>query len=271
LPDPTENSRSAEDTEPFLMRCPNCQRTVIVRDMMCPRCGFPFYWELADAPPVIHEHPLSIFTRVGLVAAMLAFIMYFTVGSVTQQEGYTTVAIKQLVAAGLPVVPIPVTGDKDFQMRTQLALALLKQRAPSYYSRFLNEVKGIDYVPKGIPTKSWRAVAAFTDDVTKRVYVRIPAVYSSGFGELFDRDVFYYASVLVHEMRHLELARVGLSVGGLAEEYECEETAYAALKRMDAPKPLLIELQRFLDNPGDQRYKQWLQFYKENPQSPPDK
>jgi hypothetical protein len=257
--------------EPFLNRCPYCQRTVLVRDLICPRCGFPFYWELADVPPPIREHPLSIFTRAALMAAMLAFIIYFTVGSVTQQEGYTTVAIKQLIELGLAQVPIPVVGDQDFQTRTQLALALLHQRAPSYYDRFMRDVKGITYVPKGNPTKSWRSIAAFTDSETKIVFVRIPAVYSSGFGELFDRDVFYYASVLVHEMRHLELARVGLNVGGLAEERECEETVYDALKRMDAPKPLLIELERFLNNPDDPRYKQWLLFYKENPQNQPGK
>jgi hypothetical protein len=271
LPDPIESDSEPQGWEPFLSRCPFCQRTVLVRNLICSRCGFPFYWELHGEPPSPPVQRVPLFTRFALVTALFAFIIYFTVGTVTRQEGYTTVAVEKVIASGLIQPPMPVNGDVDFQKRTQLALSLLRQRAPSFYDRLVSVVNAIDYVPKGMPTKSWRSVAAFAEPEKGYVYVRIPAVYSSGFGELYDRDVFYYASVLIHEMRHLELARVGLNVGGLAEEVECEQTVYDALTRMDAPKPLLIELEQFLNNPNHPRYKQWLQFYKENPPGPTGK
>ncbi len=264
MPRPTESEDGIEGLAPFLIRCPYCKRTALVRNLICSRCGFPFYWELSDAPHLPPVQRVPLFSRFALVTALVAFIIYFTVGTVTLQEGYTTVAIEQVIATGLTTLPLPVSGDENFQKRTQLAISLLHQRAPSFYGRLVDEVKAIYYVPKGMPGKSWRSIAAFTDPQTGYVFIRIPAVYSSGFGELYDRDVFYYASVLVHEMRHLELARVGLNIGGLAEEVECEQTVYDALKRMDAPKPMLFELEHFLNNPNHPRYKQWLQFYKEN-------
>jgi len=258
-----------DSPEPFLSRCPYCRRTVLVRDLMCPRCGFAFAWDferLQEPPPPLSLGPLLV--RFGAVIGVFAFILYFTLQTFTLGEGYTTEVIKRLIEAGVPSAPLPVTGEGDFPQRVQLALALLQTRAPGYYRRLTVQVTSIEFVPQGSLQFEGRiirltGIAAFIDVDTGAVAVRIPGAYLSGPGELYDRDVFYLAGVLVHEARHRELARVGLNIGGPREEYECERTAYDALVKMGAPRSLLQVLEQFLANPKHPRYRAWERYYEQ--------
>lgn len=255
--------------EPFLSRCPYCRRTVLIQDLICPRCGFSFAWDLATLQGRAEPFSLkSLLTRIGVVIGVLAFTIYFTLAFFNYGEGFTTEVVYELTKAGVPPAPMPVAGAGDFAGRVELALALLHSRAPSYYERVTHEVTFIELMPKGAIEFDGHiihltGVAAYIDPATGHVGVRIPGAYLSGLGLLYDRDVFYLAGVLVHEARHRELARVGLNVGGPAEEYECEQTAYDALRRMDAPLSLLRSLQQFLANPNHPRYAAWESYYEQ--------
>jgi|GEM_PF-1292904 len=255
--------------EPFLSRCPYCRRTVLVKNLICPHCGFSFAWDLAPLHGRAEPFSLKSFlTRVGVVIGVLAFTIYFTLAFFNYGEGFTTEVISELVQAGVPPAPMPVRGEPDFVGRVELAMALLHARAPGYYKRVTREVTSIDLIPKGAIEFDGHVirltgVAAYMEPATGHVGVRIPGAYYSGLGLLYDRDVFYLAGVLVHEARHRELARVGLNVGGPAEEYECEQTAYDALRRMDAPLSLLRSLQQFLANPNHPRYAAWERYYEQ--------
>lgn len=255
--------------EPFLSRCPYCRRTSLIQNLICPRCGFSFAWDLASLRGAEKPFSLkSLLARIGVVIGVLAFTIYFTLSFFNYGEGFTTEVIYELTQAGVPPAPMPVKGEGDFVSRVELALALLHSRAPSYYDRVSREVTSIELMPKGAIEFDGRiirltGVAAYIDSATGHVGVRIPGAYLSGLGLLYDRDIFYLAGVLVHEARHRELARVGLNVGGPAEEYECEQTAYDALRRMDAPISLLRSLQQFLANPNHPRYAAWEQYYEQ--------
>ncbi len=255
--------------EPFLSRCPYCRRTVVVRDLICPNCGFAFAWDLATLQGRAEPFSLrSLLMRVGVVIGVLAFTIYFTLSFFNYGEGFTTETIYELRQLGVSPAPMPVKGEPDFVKRVELALALLKSRAPGYYDRVVHEITSIELMAKGAIEFDGRVirltgVAAYMDPATGHVGVRIPGAYLSGLGLLYDRDVFYLAGVLVHEARHRELARVGLDVGGPAEEYECERTACDALQRMGAPLTLLRNLEQFLANPNHPRYKAWERYYEQ--------
>jgi len=256
------------EPDSFLSRCPNCRRTVLVEDGVCSRCGFPFVCDLEKPAPPERWSLGSFLSRVTLFIGLLAFSLYFTLTGYTFGEGYTARTVTELTEAGLEAAPMPVVGPADFEHRVELALNLLAQRAPAFYTRVCDSLTSIGYVPEGTVKVGARniyltGVAAYIDPATGATRVRIPGAYLSGTDVLFDRDVFYLAGVLVHEARHRELYQSGLSVGGIAEEYECESTAYDALTRMGAPRALIYSLAQFLQNPYHKRYQAWKRYYEQ--------
>lgn len=256
------------EPEKFLNRCPNCGRTVLVEEGVCPLCGFPFLCEL-EKPLDRESWSLgSYLSRVILFIGLLAFSLYFTLTGYTFGEGYTARTVNELVEAGVAPAPMPIEGPPDFVQRVQLALNLLENRAPRFYQRVADNLTSVSYVPEGTLKFQRRSiyltgVAAYINPASGATSVRIPGAYLSGTNVLYDRDIFYLAGVLVHEARHRELYRSGLSVGGIAEEYECESTAYDALVRMGAPRALVYSLAQFLQNPYHKRYKAWKRYYEQ--------
>jgi len=253
-----------EDT--FFGRCPNCGKFTLIQHNLCTRCGFSLAWD-PYPPPGEKPFPLPhMLVRVAAFLGALAFVLYFTLYTFSTFEGYSRETIAQLEQTGLVAAPMPVNGPPDVVKRVKLALTLLHNRAPHYYDRVAAQVISISFAPEGRLVSEGRTlrltgVAAYTDTTSGRVSLRIPAAYLTGPGELYDRDIFYLAGVLVHEMRHRELAQAGLNVGGAAEEYECESTAYQMLKGIGAPRALLRSLEQFLQNPHHPRYRAWERFY----------
>ncbi|OPX21838.1 MAG: hypothetical protein B1H03_05855 [Planctomycetales bacterium 4484_113] len=259
---------SDPEPEKFLNRCPNCGRTVLVQAGVCPSCGFPFICELEKPPPPEPWNLRGFLARLTLFVGLLAFSLYFTLTGYTFGEGYTARTINQLVEQGIEAAPIPVLGPSDFSHRVDLALNLLRSRAPRFYQRVTGNLTSVTYLPEGTLRRHGRniyltGVAAYVDPASGATRVRIPGAYLSGTNVLFDRDIFYLAGVLVHEARHRELFKSGLSVGGIAEEYECESTAYDALVQMGAPRALIYSLAQFLQNPYHKRYKAWKRYYEQ--------
>jgi hypothetical protein len=250
----------------YFGRCPNCGKFALIQHDICTRCGFSMVWD-PYPPPGEKPYPLPhMLVRVAAFLGALAFVLYFTLYTFSTFEGYSRETIAQLEKTGLVAAPMPVDGPADVVLRVELALTLLHNRAPQYYGRVAAQVASINFVPEGKLAFEGRTlrltgIAAYTDPSTGDVSLRVPAAYLTGPGELYDRDIFYLAGVLVHEMRHCELARAGLSVGGAAEEYECESTAYQMLKGVGAPRALLQSLEQFLLNPHHPRYRAWERFY----------
>lgn len=250
----------------YFGRCPNCGKYALIQHSICTRCGFSMVWD-PYPPPGEKPYPLPhMLVRVAAFLGALAFVLYFTLYTFTTFEGYSRETIAQLEKTGLMAAPMPVEGPADVVKRVELALTLLHSRAPQYYGRVAAQVASISFAPEGRVAFDGKVlrltgVAAYMEPATGHVSLRLEAAYLSGPGELYDRDIFYLAGVLVHEMRHRELARAGLSVGGAAEEYECESTAYQMLKGVGAPRALLQSLEQFLQNPHHPRYRTWERFY----------
>ncbi len=254
--------------EPFHSTCPACKAFVFVEEGVCPDCGFPFACDVEQDGETIVKRTSSFLSRILIVTALMAMLVYFTSYSYTSVEGYTTKTIAELEREGIAPLSIPTYGTEDFNERVQLALTLLERRAPSFFARLKRNVSSISYVPQEKLELNGRriyltGVSAYIDPVTGALRVRASGAYLSGLGELYDRDVFYLAGVLVHEMRHRELYKSGLNVGGLAEEFEAESTAYDALTQMGAPRSLTYSLWQFLTNPNHPRYKGWEKYYRQ--------
>jgi len=253
---------------PFQSVCPACQELVTVTDGVCENCGFPFVCELEAKiePPIMRAG--SLVSRILVFIALLAFIIYFSNYNYILGEGYTKEVIGKLEQAGLATLQMRVTGPEDFVRRVQLALTLLKSRGGDYFERVNKNITSIEFAPEEKLEIVGRriyltGISAYIDPASGETRVRISGAYLSGLGELYDRDIFYLAGVLVHEMRHRELFESGLNVGGLAEEYEAESTAYDALVRMGAPRSLTYSIWQFLINPHHPRYKGWERYYRQ--------
>ncbi len=252
--------------EPFFSRCPACKNFTYVIDGTCKSCGFPFVCDIETGWQKEKFLAGSLVSRLLLFAGILAVLIYFTTYSYTQGEGYTRKVINELEREGLAELEIPVQGPEGFIRRVKLALTLLKRRAPHFYERVKENISSISFVPEekiqiGTRRILLTGVSAYIDPQSGFTRIRASGAYLSGLNVLYDRDVFYLAGVLVHEMRHRELYKSGLNVGGLAEEFECESVAYDALIRMGAPRTMLYSIWQFLANPKHPRYKGWEKFY----------
>jgi hypothetical protein len=163
---------------------------------------------------------------------------------------------------------IPVTGPEAFIQRTQLALGLLQQRAPDFYLRMRAAVTSIDYLDQYYLEAedhniSLEGIGAVSTPATGQVQVLLNTAFPSGIDEYWDYDVFSYAGVLVHELRHIELHAMGTSTGGWQEEAECERAAYDAVKQMDAPGAILARYELYLAEPTSRRYQKWYDWYRQ--------
>lgn len=255
-----------EVIEPYSSQCPVCRAFVQIKEGVCPTCGFPFLCDLEPTEVSPLKQVSSFFSRLILVTAVLSMLIYFTNFSYSSSEGYSTETISKLEKGGLIELSIPTNGPSDFAYRVQLALTLLKRRAPDFYGRVLANISSISFVPEERIELDGRriyltGVSAYIEPSNGETRIRVTGAYLSGLNELYDRDIFYLAGVLVHEMRHRELYKSGLNVGGAAEEFECEATAYDMLARVGAPRSLTYSLYQFLINPNHPRYKAWGRYY----------
>ncbi len=235
---------------------------------VCPECGFPFYGDIEIQKETVISQSANFISRILVVTGLIATLIYFTNYTYTSTEGFTKEVISKLNADELIIPPMKVEGPAGFRYRVQLALTLLAQRAPEFYERISENITSINYVPEERINIEGRriyltGVSAYIDPASGATRVRASGAFFSGLNELYDRDIFYLAGVLVHEMRHRELYKSGLNVGGLAEEFEAESTAYDALVRLGAPRSLTYSLWQFLVNPNQPRYKSWERYYRQ--------
>ncbi len=162
---------------------------------------------------------------------------------------------------------IEISGPDIFVMRTQLALGLLELRAPDYYFRLTDHIESIEFLaPTYLKTAEGRTISlegigAVAEVNTGNVMVLYSTAFPRGMEQLTDYCVFSYAGVLIHEMRHIELHASGIAPGGWREEEMCEQAAYSALKKMDAPGGVLVRYDMYLHDPQDARYQQWYDWY----------
>jgi hypothetical protein len=251
------------------MRCLNCRGVVPVDAPVCPLCGFPF---TCDITP-IDSPRLRLRSGAWRTILGLAAIFFLITSGLFSSTGYDTYQGYVLdVAARLSPEThsgIPVNGPSFFVDRTELALALLEQRAPDFYWRMQDSVKGIDYLApnfmEGPAGKriSLVGIGAVSEPDTGKVQVLTVTAFPNGVDELWDRNVFSYAGVLVHELRHIELHATGQAPGGWQEEWMCERAAYAAEKQMQAPPGLLLQYEMYLADPQNRRYQRWYKWYEQ--------
>jgi len=162
---------------------------------------------------------------------------------------------------------IEIEGPLDFVQRTELVLGLLKLRSPSYYFRVQQSVTSITYLaPNYLSTAEGRRISledigALAHPATGAVSILYSTAFPRGPGDIADYDIFSYAGVLVHELRHIELYASGQDLGGWEEEKLCEEAAYDCLKFMDAPGGVLARYDMYLYDPQHSRYQRWYDWY----------
>ena len=210
--------------------------------------------------------------RPVLFALLVAFIVadllyYFAQSYANDYFGFTTKAVASLSPMA-DASPIVLSGPDDFRLRTRFALAILAKRAPTYWERLRAVVADIDELPEaktavlGGERLNIEAVGALSEWPERDVFVKRSTAFNDG-RALYDRDVFLYASTLVHEMRHLELARDGGGPGGVEEEVICERDALLSLQMMGASQELIDEKIEYLSNPTAARYRKWYDWYKQ--------
>jgi hypothetical protein len=240
---------------------------VAVEPQVCDHCGFPF---VCDVTPVDTARLQRRTTTWRTVLAVGVLMFWLTSAGIVASGSDQYTGVTSGVALSLKADDssgIPIQGSSAFVGRTMLALALLKSRAPEYYYRMQQSVTSIDFLGEALVDEqtgkriTLEGIGALATPSTGRVQVLLSTAFPSGLQELTDHDVFSYAGILIHELRHIELHRSGDAPGGWQEEVRCEEAAYAALKQMDAPGALLANYELYLSNPQAKRYQDWYDWY----------
>lgn len=251
-----------------LVECPRCQASSALDGLVCAACGFPF---ICDISPTKRRSaaPLPGWRRaVGLLLMLYMLLSgVSTIGSNSAYLGHTT----GLAASLRPPADlrVPIHGPEGFVRRTELALGLLSVRAPDFYRRIQQQVGRIEYHAEPFLLSdsgkriSLEGIGAVAEPASGRVLVLLGTAFPSGKGEYWDADVFSYAGVLVHELRHIELHRDGTAPGGVEEEVLCEEAAFAALTQAGAPPGVMARYELYLANPRHRSYQRWYDWYKQ--------
>ncbi|MCC7479288.1 hypothetical protein IT575_12625 [bacterium] len=252
--------------------CPQCESRQSSAQSVCGSCGFPFVCSLDQRfEEQRQQRRLAGRERWRLLLAGVTLVFVLTngilvAGSSALYDGHDTRVIASIKAADSS---IEIKGPDSFKLRTRLALGLLKERAPAYYYRLDREVELIEYQPKRVlvepdgTRRSLEGIGALAIPSQRRVLVLLDTAFPSGLDELWDRDVFTYAGVLVHELRHIELHYNGTVMETVEEEIACEQAAYDALKAANAPGGVLARYDLFFANPNAKRYQRWYDWYKE--------
>lgn len=249
------------------LQCPVCQERTAASAYTCAHCGFPL---VCDVTPAIAQRPAQRWRRIrqylGVVAAVFWLLgsVLLTPGNEVY-SGMTTEVASQVI----PAVDsgIEVAGPQQFVERTQMALGLLAQRAPDAYFRMKDGVRRIAYMnttylegPEGRKITLEGIGAVSTPDL-RLVQVLYVTAFPSGVEQLYDRDLFLYAGVLVHELRHIELHQMGTAPGGWEEEVLCEQAAYDVLTYMGAPQGVLLHYEVYFRDPLARTYQRWYRWY----------
>jgi len=254
---------------PEQMVCPVCRKYAAVSDIVCPHCGFPFSCDLTPVDSRALRRRTAGWRYILGITAVLFWLVsaVFTQSGYLTYQGFTTEVVTRLNPdhnSG-----IELEGPAQFIRRTELTLGLLKQRAPDFYWRMRDSVTTIEYLaPHYLETEEGRRISlegigALAEPATGRVLVVAQTVFPSGPADLYDRDVFSYAGVLVHELRHIELHAMGLAPGGWQEEVLCEQAAYNAVRQASAPGAILAHYEMYLANPQHARYQNWYRWYEQ--------
>jgi hypothetical protein len=247
--------------------CPSCEAVTDLAGYTCSECGFPF---ICDISPTARPRPAQRWRELRQYLGVAAAVLWLLASTLLTQSndefnGLTTKVISQ-VAPALDS-GITITGPQQVVERTQLALGLLKQRAPDYYFRLRQSVKEISYMnksylegPQGRKVQL-EGIGSVSTPEQRLVQVLYVTAFPGGTDELTDRDTFIYAGILVHELRHIELHYMGAAPGGWREEVLCEEAAYDALKHMDAPGGVLLRYEMYFRDPLAKPYQRWYKWY----------
>lgn len=248
--------------------CPRCSGLSSVDGLVCVHCGFPF---ICDITPVPRHRPaeMPLWRRV-IGAALMLYMLLSGVSTIGSNSAYLGHSTKLASSISVPAdLRIPISGPEGFVLRTGLALGLLSERAPEFYLRLQQNVSRIAYHdqpvlagPGGKPI-SLEGIGALSEPGTGRVLVLMGTAFPSGKGEFWDSDLYSYAGVLVHELRHIELHRAGTAPGGVEEEVLCEQAAYSALKQAGAPPGVMARYEMYFANPRDRSYQRWYDWYKQ--------
>jgi len=254
-----------------LLSCPRCLQEVPLLRTACQYCGLPFICDTAPLKvPGRAAAPALPLWRSILGLATLIFMLtnaLSVAGSTSEYAGQTTKVIPSLSAPADN--RIQIEGPQAFVARTENALSLLEKRAPDFHLRMQRSVERIGYMEKPVLYNaegrriSMEGIGAVSHPAQRSVEVLLSTAFPSGIDEYWDFDVFSYAGVLVHELRHIELHEEGSSPGGVEEEVLCEEAAYAAMQQAGAPGGVLARYELYLSNPHAGRYQRWYDWYKQ--------
>jgi hypothetical protein len=140
---------------------------------------------------------------------------------------------------------IGVDGTSEFIMHTERALALLKSRAPDYYSEVLAQIEGV------------RSVESFSGMCLNTGTYRVgtQTAYAPGFPP--DRQVIWYASTIVHDAHHRTRQRAGLPYGGREGELACLARQRDVLAVIDTDTYFRSYVQSLIDGVDDPRNMYW--------------
>jgi hypothetical protein len=255
-----------------LMACPRCDSRQPVAASACMNCGMPFICVLELEGAGARRQAGREGWRSVMAVVTLIFVLtnaFLVSGSNAEYEGNTSKLLTSLnpVALLAESQVVELKGPESFRARTELALALLRSRAPDYYSRIQSQVLSIEYMQGRVMklddgvNLNLERMGAVSFPAQRRIYVLMDTAFPSGVDEIWDRDVFTYAGTLVHELRHIELHHSGQAPGGWQEEVLCEEAAYDALKAAQAPGGVMQRYEQYFADPLARRYRHWYDWY----------
>ena len=263
----TDSSKPAGDLGEIT--CPSCEERISLKAYACSECGFPLVCDISPMDTPVRRG-LRISWRVLLGIAVFIFWLTNSLlvhGSYNRYNGLTIEATGHLTP--LSDSGVAIGGPAPFVFRTQMALALIERRAPAHFLRIQNHVTSIDFLaPSYLETPEGRRISlerigALATPSSGKVQVLYNVAFPRGTGDLMDYDVFSYAGVLIHELRHIELHKFGQAPGGWQEEVLCEEAAYEMLKGIGAPGRILGRYELYLDDPLHSSYQHWYDWYEQ--------
>jgi len=165
---------------------------------------------------------------------------------------YSTELVKTLQPA--EKLPFELGGLPDFQRRVRLETTLPKDRAPGFYREVAENVTWVDFVDTDEiywqgKQADIKEEASFIDLNNGVLRFRADGISWTRLPEPADIDIFYLASMLVHEAHHRARAREGVDQLTSSEELHAIRRQLQALQEMDAPEPIITAFEEWLAHP----------------------
>ncbi len=265
------------------IKCPNCKRainfpasdTLASAPESCPKCGFPLVGDVEPVPP--RENARKRRTRLSFRIIVILFVVAFGIteafyflykGYSDEYFGFTTNVSDTVAPLTIDDATwLSINGDELFRTRTLLTLALIKERAPSYYDLVSQNIKSVQELKSDRSLEidghklHLQGIGAMVDSLSGKMWIKTRMAFGNDILRTWDWSVFNYAATLVHEATHVELKKQNIELETVEEEVACEKAALDFLIRAGGSKVLIDSKQTYIERPESKQYQRWYNWY----------